>query len=403
MSPKLSFLGQPFRQDDTVAAWIEEVLADPGIESLTIVIAWARFGGLARFKKKLQAFRRRGGRVRLIVGIDQGIATVPGLNLAIDVADEAFVFHDEKSTFHPKLYLAEGATKAALVVGSSNLTAGGLALNYEASLGAEFTLPAEAGEPALVEAKEYVAKLLAAKNVCFPLTKALLKLLIANPRYAISGRERRSPGPRSKAGGGEAIDETGETGEAGKKIFGTAEHKRPSLPPLPAAAGREREKLEAKAPPAPPPAPPVRSGGAAVPVASWTKVLTASDAQHPPNPASNPLGNVRLTKAKHPIPWLTWFRRDLFGPARWRKRKDRNGKTIEIATVRFAVTIAGKSYGAVELVVDHAPHRESGQANHATVLHWGPLGSVLRSSDYSDHVLTLQRMSDGSYRLDIAP
>jgi hypothetical protein len=139
-------------------------------------------------------------------------------------------------------------------------------------------------------------------------------------------------------------------------------------------------------------------------VATWTKVLPASDAQHPPSPGSNPLGNVRLTQAGHgKINWLTWFRHELFGPAKWEGVKDRNGNDVEIAWVPFVVTIGGKSHGVIELQVDHAVHRESGQHNHATVLHWGRLGPVLRRTDYTGHVLTLQRLSEGTYRLDISP
>jgi len=54
------------------------------------------------------------------------------------------------------------------------------------------------------------------------------------------------------------------------------------------------------------------------------------------------------------------------------------------------------------LKVDHAPHRESGQSNHASVLHWGPLAPVLRETNYSGYTLTLERLADDSYRLDIS-
>ena len=68
------------------------------------------------------------------------------------------------------------------------------------------------------------------------------------------------------------------------------------------------------------------------------------------------------------------------------------------------MTIAGESRGVVVLQVDHAPHRESGQHNHA---HGPPLGphsmQVLRATNYTGHTVALERMSDGSYRLDISP
>ena len=37
-------------------------------------------------------------------------------------------------TFHPKLYIIDGETASVIVVGSSNLTRGGLFANYEAQI-----------------------------------------------------------------------------------------------------------------------------------------------------------------------------------------------------------------------------------------------------------------------------
>ena len=70
----------------------------------------------------------------------------------------------------------------------------------------------------------------------------------------------------------------------------------------------------------------------------------------------------------------------------------------------FVVTIAGKAHGVIDLTVDYGAFRESDQGNHVVVLHWGEsLGAVLRGTNYAGHVLTLERLSDGTYRLDIAP
>jgi hypothetical protein len=405
--PSLRFLGQPFRDEDTAGAFLTSTLADPGLDSLTIVAAWARFGGLRRFRSEFEDFRERGGRLRLIAGIDEGVATRPGLALAIELADQAYVFHDRGArTFHPKLYLGEGPGSAVLLVGSSNVTAGGLFSNYEASLEARFELPVEAEAEALVGAREYVAKLIEDQRLCLPLDFELLDRLASDPRYAIApGEGRRSPA-RSRPAGIEPdeVDQDARPAEAGEEIFGASRHEKTTARALPAGARAELEALEAEVvgagdeepgrpsdPPPPPPSP-----------LTWTKLLNKTDAQHPPSPNSNPVGNLRLTKAGHEIDWLTWFRREMFGQAAWSPGLDRRGNPIEVATVRFEVTIAGRSLGPIDLEVDHAPHREEGQANHATVLHWGPLSPELRTRDYSGHTLTVELRTDGSHRLDIA-
>lgn len=417
MTPSLRFRGQPFRDEETAGAFLREVLIDPGITSLTAVVAWGRFGGLRRLEPEIVAFRERGGQLRVVLGIDEGGATLPGLTLAVRLADQPFVFHDRTArTFHPKMYLAQGPDKAILLVGSSNLTAGGLFSNYEASLEAEFELPGEEAAGALVGARGYIEMLLEDEHLCRPLDGGLIESLMEDPRYGISrGERRRRTSKASLPTGiedGEA-DQHGEADGVGVGAFGPSRHGKTLAPPLSQEAREELDELEGEAGgetgPAPP-VPPSTVDAPAAPIAgqpeveeTWTKVLPASDAQHPPSEKSNPLGNMRLTRSTHDIPWLTWFRHEMFGGEDWVEGRDRKRNPKETATVPFRVTIDGESHGLIDLEVDHASHREEEQLNHATVLHWGELAPVLRATDYTGCTVTIDRMSDGSYRLDISP
>ena len=65
MVPSISFRGQPFNDEDTAGCFLKQALEDSGVESLTIVVAWARFGGLRRLAPEVAAFRRRGGQLRI--------------------------------------------------------------------------------------------------------------------------------------------------------------------------------------------------------------------------------------------------------------------------------------------------------------------------------------------------
>src|ERR1700722_3048751 len=122
MTPEIDFLGQPYDADATSGAFVRRLLADDRYDRFTAVVAWARFRGVRRISDELGALRERGGTARLIVGIDEGIATRPGLIIALRHFAEVYVLHDRPGlTFHPKLYLAEGDTSAALLVGSGNL------------------------------------------------------------------------------------------------------------------------------------------------------------------------------------------------------------------------------------------------------------------------------------------
>lgn len=428
MSPSLRLLRQPSREADTLAAFLRRALADSAVDSLIVVVAWARFGGLARVQRELEAFKTRGGTSTIILGIDAGGATRPGLLLATALFDDAFVFHDPAGgTFHPKLYLASGSEQAFLVVGSSNATAGGLFGNYEASLEARFTLPDEHEDPALADAQAYVEELIGETELCLRLDTETIDRLVQERRYGVAGNERRrTPSALKASGSSDASDDSAGADEhapAALKLFGARKAPRSGTPALGATALTELASLEIASDdeaeddheqgPLPHdldgPSEPVRIAPASPSAreaptasASWSKVLPRGDAQQVA-PGTNPTGNLRLTKAKHDIDWTRWFRDDLFGSAAWRKGSDVGGKPIEVADIPFAVTIAGVALGQITLQITHAAHRESGQHNHTTVLRWGPLLPTVRATDYTKYTVTLARLTDGSFALDVSP
>jgi hypothetical protein len=422
----LGFLCQPSSSESTLAAFLRRTLDEPGIESLTVVVAWARFRGLVRLQPEIELFRKRGGEATLIVGIDEGGATRPGLLLATALFDRAYVFHDPGGgTFHPKVYLAEGKAHAVLAVGSSNATPGGWFSNYEASLEARFELPEDNDDPALSGVRQYIRSLQAQDALCVPLTEELVDRLVRNRRYRVAGNERPRRGGRTGGGDDGEADDLDASGSSedpsdGESLFGARVGPRTVPPSLSSSAREKLSALEiapddeaegddeldppAKAATAGVDAPADRriaSTAVATTVKSWSKVLPPGDAQQQGAANTNLTANVRLTKAGHDIDWRTWFRGDLFGPASWRGDTDTNGNPIERADLPLAVTIGGVSLGTMELEVTHAPHREAGQANHTTVLRWGPLLPTLKATDYTGHTLTLRRMSDGTFALDI--
>jgi hypothetical protein len=104
---------------------------------------------------ELRAFVAGGGKVRFVVGVDQHGTSREGLQdllAALEGKGEAWVYHDEESytTFHPKVYLLSGPGVARLIVGSANLTQGGLYSNDELSLAVDLDL-SQAGDSELLD------------------------------------------------------------------------------------------------------------------------------------------------------------------------------------------------------------------------------------------------------------
>jgi HKD family nuclease len=106
--------------------------------SFQAAIAFVKRSGTQHIFDELRGFVERGGHVRIVVGVDQHGTSIEGLSDLLDALGdqgEVWVYHDETPyvTFHPKLYLFEGVHSAVMIVGSGNLTQGGLYLNDEAS------------------------------------------------------------------------------------------------------------------------------------------------------------------------------------------------------------------------------------------------------------------------------
>ncbi len=248
--PQIRFHAQPAGAGGSAGEFLRGVLGDPSVNSLSIVVAWVRFRGVARLQPELDAFRAR-AHSRIVVGLDEGGATRPGLFAAVRSFSEAYVYHSPQAgTFHPKVYLAEGPAKASLFVGSTNMTPGGLYFNDEASLEATFDLPQDQDEPALIDARSYIAELLGDRGACHPLTEELIERLVTTPRYRVSGHERRRHRPSRELPPGADADDLGESdsteddGADRELIFGPSNRPRVTVPRLSQAALEELTNLE---------------------------------------------------------------------------------------------------------------------------------------------------------------
>jgi HKD family nuclease len=170
-------LFQPFEDDFSLYSVLELALADGRFSSLTVVVAWAKESGLRRIRPLLSAFRNGGGTTRIILGIDKGGASVEGLRNAISDFDQATVLHDASGTFHPKLYIVDGETASVIVIGSSNLTRGGLFANYEAGVCLDLDLTQEADAQVRKTVTRYTQRLLE-DSTSQPLTEDLVQKLL---------------------------------------------------------------------------------------------------------------------------------------------------------------------------------------------------------------------------------
>jgi hypothetical protein len=209
------FLGQPFPETEQLGTVIGDALQLGDREAAWVVTAWGKRSGLSRLADVLKQFRHRGGRAEAIVGVDEGGATKEGLELALELFDRAYVFHDPGArTFHPKLYVVEGPSTATVAVGSGNTTKGGLYTNYEASAVLELDLNEEADRNFLAEARAYHDRLTALTDFCKPLSSQLIEELLNDPNVVVvsESRANRERGRRRARQGSGVFGSTPITG-----------------------------------------------------------------------------------------------------------------------------------------------------------------------------------------------
>jgi HKD family nuclease len=127
-------------------------LKSGGWTRLTVVVAFARMSGVQHIESRLRSFVGTGGRVDLTLGVDLLGTTYEAawylMNAVAPRGRLLLASGEPGATFHPKVLIfsdapsadpnparaLQSASQALVVIGSSNLTGGGLYVNDEASL-----------------------------------------------------------------------------------------------------------------------------------------------------------------------------------------------------------------------------------------------------------------------------
>lgn len=124
--------------ESTVGEEIAKTLKSGKYSDFKVAVAYTRNSGVSRIYNELTEFTNNGGKTSIIAGIDQNNTSYQALvNLKTFAKDNLFIHHDKNIniTFHPKVYLFSNKDIEKVIIGSSNFTAGGFYLNYEANIG----------------------------------------------------------------------------------------------------------------------------------------------------------------------------------------------------------------------------------------------------------------------------
>jgi len=111
---------------------IRRLLQQRDFQHFRIQVAFAKSGPLLRLAREFDNWRRGGGSIEAVIGINHLGTSRQALEFALSRFDNTYITTTRaNSTFHPKFYLFEGQRNATCVIGSHNLTVGGTETNME--------------------------------------------------------------------------------------------------------------------------------------------------------------------------------------------------------------------------------------------------------------------------------
>ncbi|HEY8227074.1 MAG TPA: phospholipase D family protein [Pyrinomonadaceae bacterium] len=251
----MEFITQPFGAV-RLGDFLLSHLGDPQWTVFRSAVAFAKRSGTQFIHQPLLDFSTR-AQARISVGVDLYGTSREALSDLLDATPggEVFVYRNNGPyTFHPKVYLFKSAERADVLVGSGNLTRGGLFTNYEASLVVSLDLfvPQDTAFLQVVEVTLDVWSQLQ-EGICYLLTPALVEQLVASDLVRSEAELARMQQARTAAiqpdTGSSSTADAGETAPPTTPLFIAVAVPPPPRLPIVEAEGTEPEIAEEAAEP----------------------------------------------------------------------------------------------------------------------------------------------------------
>ncbi|WP_137652756.1 phospholipase D-like domain-containing protein [Bifidobacterium moukalabense] len=129
----MELLTQPF--NGSLGNRLKELLRSGKFNELNIAVAFAKNSGILRLINDFDDFLENGGKINAYIGVDLGGTSYEALTALLPRTTSLHIIHAETTqSFHSKMYNFVGEDEELLIVGSNNLTGGGLWTNLESSL-----------------------------------------------------------------------------------------------------------------------------------------------------------------------------------------------------------------------------------------------------------------------------
>jgi HKD family nuclease len=363
---------------------IRSLLALPKPTQILVSVAFVRELGLDAVE---EAIKPHVAKTQFFVGIRNDITSIQAVKrlLALNIELYAVDTGSRNTIFHPKLYFVANDEYANVIIGSANLTFGGLHNNIEASAVIRLDLSNEADGKFAVQA-----------------TSAFSKMLEKHPRHVFLIADDKHADELFESG--RLVDE--KVIPAPTITSGVKKGERDDLPPMELSKVVPRHmKISAVNPvivEKPVEAVPVESESvkkahkpaAALRYLVWkSKELTERDLSIPKSAGTHPTGSMGWKKGLlDNIDQRHYFREEVFANLDW--TSDIPPSKWERAQAMFELVVKNINLGEFELKLSHNTDINSAsyrQRNFMTQLHWGEAKGHIAKHDLLGRILYLYR------------
>jgi len=357
----------------------------------TRVIISTAFMSEAGISALEEAIQKVANKTEMYVGIRNGITTAQALQKALEIGCKVYAVDTGTRTriFHPKMYFNLGKDNGQLIIGSANLTLGGLNSNIEASLFE--TLDFENEDDA---------------GLAKQITERFDAMVADYPKHVIS---------ITNQGQIDDLLATGRVIDEGDIRLPTAvglskDRDRDDIPTMEFKTKVLRRAVARKPKPAKPSAPktnsgkPIKVGTGGLDLAWESSPLTRRDLDIPIREGTHGTGSMLWKKGNSEIDQQTYFRAEVFSELDWKPDSRTAGK--ELAEGTFQIIIRGIDYGLHQLTVTNDTRtntRSYEQRQPMSAVRWGEARPLIAREDLLERTLRLYCDPDeeGIFIIDI--
>lgn len=384
------FIFQGFT-DRTHGAAVKDLFKVGKVEAVSVSVAFVNEGGVEHIEEALKPHAKQ---TRVFAGVRNEISSYQGLSRLYGLIGSGLHTVDTASrllVFHPKFFIVRGDKRARMIIGSANLTLGGLNNNIEASLlvdcdladkaDAELVYKVESSLDAIV--KEHPEHVVAVSS------QAVLDAMLKAGRL-IDETALPPPRPRTSAGG------SADTDTLKRIALKVPRIKRPvTKAAAPAAAPAKAKSAK--------PAAAAKGAAAAVPVPAtigvdfelvWeSESLMRRDLNVPDGDNTAATGSINLDKGllTDDVDFRHYFREEVFPALAWAPGRSAG---VHEAQATVQLVIKGLAYGEFQTRVAHtisSTSRSYLQKNAMTRLSWGAMKPYVAREDLIGRNLALYR------------